>query len=198
MGIFETSLKITTLCVQHHVWLLTLDNASSKVFLQVTHSKLHQTWQLLISFLLGIFTSYDSKIDYKWMFRIFYCHKLNDLYNQWFTKQQLVCFSQKSEYSTIDIFKLWHHLLKIITQIFLLSFWSFFKFLFMFCSWITSISSLDMRFLLGGIYVVEKFLDRSSTFLNIGFWEILKGRPSEIIRSAIVIIRWVSLEVIFF
>ena len=70
--------------------------------------------------------------------------------------------------------------------------------LFIFCLWITSSSSLDMRFLLGGIYVLEKFLDNSSTFLNLGFWERLKGRPSEIIRSAIAIVRRVSLEVINF
>ena len=68
----------------------------------------------------------------------------------------------------------------------------------MFCSWITSSSSLDIRFLLGGIYVLETFLDKYSTFLNLGFWEILKGRPSEIIRSAIAILRQLSLEVINF
>ena len=71
MGIFETSLKITTLCVQHHALLSTLDNAPSKVFLQVTHSKLHQTWLYLLIFWLGLFLLYDSKIDYKWMFHIF-------------------------------------------------------------------------------------------------------------------------------
>ena len=68
----------------------------------------------------------------------------------------------------------------------------------MFYSWITSSSSLDISFLLGGIYVLETFLDKSSTFLNLGFWEILKGRPSEIIRSAIAIVRQVSLEIINF
>ena len=52
--------------------------------------------------------------------------------------------------------------------------------------------------MLGGIYVLEMFLERSSTFLNLGFWEILKGRPSEIIRSDISIVRRVSLEVINF
>ena len=72
------------------------------------------------------------------------------------------------------------------------------KFLFMFCSWITSSSYLDMRFLLGRIYVLETILDNSSTFLNIGFWERLKGRPSEIITSAIAIVIQVSLEVINF
>ena len=55
-----------------------------------------------------------------------------------------------------------------------------------------------MIFLLGVIYVFKTFLDNSSTFLNLGFWEILKGRPSEIIRSAVAIVRHVSLEVINF
>ena len=68
----------------------------------------------------------------------------------------------------------------------------------MFCSWKTSSSSLNMSFLLGGIYVLETFVDNSSTFLNIVFWEILNGRPSEIIRYAIAIVRRVSLEVINF
>ena len=34
--------------------------------------------------------------------------------------------------------------------------------------------------------------------MNFGFWEILKGRPSEIIRFAIATLRWVSLEVFNF
>ena len=34
--------------------------------------------------------------------------------------------------------------------------------------------------------------------MNLGFWARLKRRPSEIIRSAIAIVRWVSLEVINF
>ena len=34
--------------------------------------------------------------------------------------------------------------------------------------------------------------------MNLGFWERLKGRPSEIIRSAIAIVRQLSLEVINF
>ena len=72
------------------------------------------------------------------------------------------------------------------------------KFLFVFCSWIKSSSSLDLRFMLGGIYVLETFLDNSSTFLNLGIWERLKGRPSEIIRSDMAIVRRVSLEVIIF
>ena len=72
------------------------------------------------------------------------------------------------------------------------------KFLFMLCSWITSSSFLDMGFVLGWIFVLETFLDKSSTFLNLGFWEILKGGPSDIIRSAIAIVRRVSLEVINF
>ena len=70
------------------------------------------------------------------------------------------------------------------------------KFLFVFCPWITSSSYLDMSFLLGGIYVLKTFLDKSITFLDLGFWERLKGRLSEIIRSAIIIVRQVSLEVI--
>ena len=72
------------------------------------------------------------------------------------------------------------------------------KFLFMFCSWITSSSSLDMSFLLGGIYVFGNFLDNSSTLLNPVFWAILKGKPSEIIISDIEIVRRVWLEVINF
>ena len=45
---------------------------------------------------------------------------------------------------------------------------------------------------------METFLNNSSTFLNFGFWERLKGRPSKIIISAIAIVRRVSLEVISF
>ena len=52
-----------------------------------------------------------------------------------------------------------------------------------------------MRFLLGGIYVLETFLDNSSTFLNLGFWARLKGRHSEIMRSYIAIVIQVSLKV---
>ena len=55
-----------------------------------------------------------------------------------------------------------------------------------------------MIFLLGVTCVLETFLENSSTFLNLGFWDILKGRPSEIIRSAIEILIRVSLEVIIF
>ena len=62
----------------------------------------------------------------------------------------------------------------------------------------TSSGSLGMRFLLGGIHVLETFLENSSTFLNIGVGARLKGRTSEIIRSDIAIVRWVSLEVINF
>ena len=49
---------------------------------------------------------------------------------------------------------------------------------------------------MGVIYVLKIFLDNSSNFLNIGFWARLKGRPFEITRSAIAIVRRVSLEVI--
>ena len=55
-----------------------------------------------------------------------------------------------------------------------------------------------MSFLFGGIYVLKTSLDNSSTFLNLGFWARLNGRPSEIIRSAIEIVKRVSLEVISF
>ena len=55
-----------------------------------------------------------------------------------------------------------------------------------------------MGFMLGGIYVSKILLENSSTFLNLGFWGILKGRPSEIIRYAIEILIRVSLEVIIF
>ena len=72
------------------------------------------------------------------------------------------------------------------------------RFLFMFYSWITSSSSLDKSFLLGVIYVLEMFLDNSGTFLNLGFWDRLNGRPYNIIRYAIAILRRLSLEVINF
>ena len=55
-----------------------------------------------------------------------------------------------------------------------------------------------MSFLLGRIYVFKTFLDNSSTFLNLGFWEILQERPSDTIRSDMEILRRVSLEVINF
>ena len=57
---------------------------------------------------------------------------------------------------------------------------------------------MNVIFLLGGIYVLEMILDDSINFLNIGFWERLKGRTSEIIRSAIAIVRRVLLEIITF
>ena len=104
--------KITTMCVQHNAWLSTLGNAPSKVFLLVVQLKLHQEWMYLIMFWLGLFISYDSKIDYKWIFRLFYCHQLNDIDNWQLSKQKLVWFLQNPEYSTMDILKLWHHLLE--------------------------------------------------------------------------------------
>ena len=55
-----------------------------------------------------------------------------------------------------------------------------------------------MNFLLGGIYVLEMFLDSSSILLNFYFWGILKERPSDKIRSAMERVRRVSLEVIIF
>ena len=85
--------KITTLCVQHHAWLSIFDNALSKVFLQVSHSRIHQTWLYLIIVWLGLFIFYYSKIDYKWMFYIFYCHQINYLGNQWFPKKATGMFS---------------------------------------------------------------------------------------------------------
>ena len=45
---------------------------------------------------------------------------------------------------------------------------------------------------------LKRSFDKSSTFLNLGFWARLKGRPSEIIISTIEIVRRVSLEVIDF
>ena len=73
-----------------------------------------------------------------------------------------------------------------------------YKLLFMFCSWITSISSLDIIFLLGGLYFLETFLASYSIFLNIYFWARLKERPSDIIISSIEIVRQVSLELMNF
>ena len=52
--------------------------------------------------------------------------------------------------------------------------------------------------MLGGIYVLKTFLAIPSTFLNLVSGAILKGSPSEIIRSALEIIRRVLLEVINF
>ena len=52
--------------------------------------------------------------------------------------------------------------------------------------------------MLGGIYVFNTLLENSNTFLNLVFLERLKGRPSEIIRSAIEIVIQVSLEVFSF
>ena len=72
------------------------------------------------------------------------------------------------------------------------------KLLFIFCSLITSSSYLDTSFMLGGIYILETFLDTSITFLGLCFWEILMGRPYEIIRFGIAIVRRSSLEVINF
>ena len=85
--------KITTLCVQHHIWLPTLNNVPSKCFLQVAHSKIHQTWLYLKGFWLGLFILYGSKIYYKWMSCIFYYRQINEINNNWFPKHQLVCFS---------------------------------------------------------------------------------------------------------
>ena len=72
------------------------------------------------------------------------------------------------------------------------------KFLIMFCSRVTPSSSLDVSFLLVGIYALETFLDNTSTFLNLSFLARLKEMPSEIIRSALKIVRRVQLEVIIF
>ena len=52
--------------------------------------------------------------------------------------------------------------------------------------------------MLGGIYVLETFLDNPSTFLNLDLWEIFKERPPEIISYAMEILRQVSLDVINF
>ena len=55
-----------------------------------------------------------------------------------------------------------------------------------------------MNFLLVGIYFLETFLDNSSTFLNLVFWERLKRRHSDIIISSFSMVRQVSLEGINF
>ena len=52
--------------------------------------------------------------------------------------------------------------------------------------------------LLGVIYILEHFLENSSRSSNIEFWEILKDRTSEIIGSAMGILRRVFLEAINF
>ena len=59
------------------------------------------------------------------MVLFFVCHRPNDIYNQRFTKQKLVCFLHKPEYLTIEILKLWHYLLNITAQIFMLPSYSF-------------------------------------------------------------------------
>ena len=53
---------------------------------------------------------------------------------------------------------------------------------------------MDIRFLLGGIYVLETFLTNSDIFLNLGFGAKLKEMPSEIIIPAMEIVRLVSSE----
>ena len=180
---------MTTLCVQHNVWLSPLDNVPSNIFLQVAHSNLHQTLPYLIIFWLGLFISYDSKTDYKWMFRPFYFHNLNDLDNQRFQKIILYVSPQKLEYSTMEILKLLHHLLKLSSQIYMLPFLIISKLLLMLCLWLTWSISLGVRFLPGEIYVLETSLVSSRTLLNLGFWERLKERLSEIIISSMEIIR---------
>ena len=55
-----------------------------------------------------------------------------------------------------------------------------------------------MGFLFGRIYVLETFLEKSSTFFNIVFGGILKEMPSGKLIYAMVIVRRVSLEVINF
>ena len=45
---------------------------------------------------------------------------------------------------------------------------------------------------------METFIDNSITLFNLGFWERLKGSPSDIIISDIAIVRRASLEVINF
>ena len=49
-----------------------------------------------------------------------------------------------------------------------------------------------------GLKTFDKFIAKFSTFLNWGFLDRLKERPSEMIRSKIASIRRVSLEVVIF
>ena len=72
------------------------------------------------------------------------------------------------------------------------------KLLFIFWSWITSWRSLGIRFMFGSWYHFDTFLSKSSTLLNLGFWDRLKYRPSEIMRPNIATVRRVSLEVAIF
>ena len=50
----------------------------------------------------------------------------------------------------------------------------------------------------GGLINFDIVLANFCTFLNLGFWDRLKDKPSEITRSAIATVRRVSLEVIIF
>ena len=56
------------------------------------------------------------------MFHFFYYRQLDDPDNKNFPIQQLVCSLQKLVYSTMNILKLWHHLLKIQRKYFCLLF----------------------------------------------------------------------------
>ena len=175
MGIFETSLEKTTLCVQPHAWMSTLDNAPSKVFLQVAHSKLHKTRLYLIMFWMGLFISYDSKIDYKLMLCLFllpsakWPWQINNFQNiNW------CVFAEASIFNNGHLGIVAPYPEKNNPYI-SASFLIVDKLLFMFYSWITYSSYLGIIFLLGGIYVLETFLEKSSTFLSLGLWERLKG-----------------------
>ena len=123
----------------------------------------------------------DGSISFVWFKNIlqmnvpyFYCHQLNDLDNKRFPKQQLVFFSEASLFNN-------GHLESValspknnnpnISSKFLI----IAKFLFMFCSWITSSSSLDMSFLLGVIYVLETLLWKIHYLIEHWFLGKIKG-----------------------
>ena len=146
--------KISTLYVQHHEWLSTLDNTPSNVFLQVAHSKFYQTWLYPIIFWLSQFLSYDSKIDYKWMFPLFYFHHLNDPDKSTIPKTATGMFFEEAIiFNNVNLETVApspKNNNPNISASFLITD----KFLFMFYSWIKSSSYLNMIFLLGVIYVL--------------------------------------------
>ena len=103
----------------------------------------------------------------------FCCYQLNDLNKQKFPKQQLIYFPQKPGFNNGH--------LEIVAQSsknkkpnVSAYFEIISKFLFTLCSLIKLRSFLDIRFLLGGIYVLEALLPNSSALLNTDFWGILK------------------------
>ena len=129
-------------------------------------------------FLLGQFLSYDSKIYYVWIIFLFWRHQLNYLENIFFQNRNWYVFPDARIFNNghLDIVAPFpkNNNLNISDSFLIMA-----KFLFVFCSWIISSSSLDISFLVGLIQVLETFLANYSTFLNLGFWSGLNKRPSQ-------------------